>query len=371
MAILDVYDDPDRTILRSKVADAHLLERFIDPIEKLARYPDHLFALVLQDGTKSIRKFACVSKPQTAISAAYFTETWKNLPVEAVKVAATNLCTACDWYGLRPPEELKKLANWNPLGLRYELLEKAASAGKTHPWIRPRIDKIAAAFVGEPPEWKEPDLGDPGPLDSPELVKSADLRFRRNRGLMDRRQKVAYCRELVKKASAFGVPVSNEILRWGSTKIASPSQILSRIEKRASVIKDNLARRHDLDALRVKLAAVGELPGSDVEIGDLMVEKIAETDAQFGVDRAVVEDPHFVVYDPMPKRAKYEWRSKNGRMIVDDEKLASLASDPSVITKLARVFDTSLAAQFGHDPVGTFSSLPDLMKKAVLNVLGA
>jgi len=109
--ILDFYDDKNCEIalplerLSDLTKEAHALTA-----EEHARLPDDLYALVLMDGDVTLRKFACVDPGNTAVSVEYFLKTAYKLPVEAQKVAAANLMTACSWYGIEPPEELQKLA---------------------------------------------------------------------------------------------------------------------------------------------------------------------------------------------------------------------------------------------------------------------
>jgi len=113
--VLDFYDDPEGAILREVfptrgsvpgiVKEAHALTS--DERNKL---PDEAYALVLVNGDVEMRKFATIDEGNTALSVEYFLKTAHKLPEEAQKVAAHNLCCACDWYGLEAPEELQKIA---------------------------------------------------------------------------------------------------------------------------------------------------------------------------------------------------------------------------------------------------------------------
>ena len=115
--VIDISDDFNGAVLRSifptresipdliKNAD----ERYVR-MEKRAGVPDDLFALVLHNGEETMRKFACVDAGHTALSVEYFMKTAHKLPENAQKVAAANLCEACSWYDIEPPEDLKKIA---------------------------------------------------------------------------------------------------------------------------------------------------------------------------------------------------------------------------------------------------------------------
>jgi len=117
--ILDVYDDPDATLLRQKLGSqalpAHLDCDMLGAAE-LQALPDRLFALVATNGDTEIRKFAMHDSEHVGMSVLYFLDTHGILPEGAQKVAATNLVLGCTEYGITPPEELMKLAV-GPMGV--------------------------------------------------------------------------------------------------------------------------------------------------------------------------------------------------------------------------------------------------------------
>jgi hypothetical protein len=123
--VLDVRDDYDGAVLRSIFPSDGEIPAFVKNAtvitpELAARIPDDLFAVVLHDEDVVLRKFACVDAGNTALSIEYFLKTAHKLPLEAQVVAATNLITACDWYGINPPEQLQKVA----MSLGLDALEK-------------------------------------------------------------------------------------------------------------------------------------------------------------------------------------------------------------------------------------------------------
>lgn len=115
--VLDRYDDADGT-LRSHATEewAKYAHRFTS--DELARLPDETFALVIQDGDVVMKKFSMADMGNLGLSIEYFFEHGHKLPVEAQKVAATNLLRGCQWYGIMPrqDEELHKIA-FGPLAL--------------------------------------------------------------------------------------------------------------------------------------------------------------------------------------------------------------------------------------------------------------
>jgi hypothetical protein len=112
--LLDIYDDPEGSVLRetlagaalpAKIASSQLLEW-----EELNRLPDRLFALVASDGDDVIRKYAMHDAPHLITSLVYFMKQGAFLPdVVRAKVAA-NLVNACAWYEIDPPDGLVKQA---------------------------------------------------------------------------------------------------------------------------------------------------------------------------------------------------------------------------------------------------------------------
>lgn len=116
--VLDVFDDAGGRVLKNLYPSAAELPGIVKTAMPLSRdqlhqLPDDVFALVLRQGDTTLRKYACVDAGNTTLHVAYFLMTHDKLPVEAVKTAADNLITACGWYDIEPPEELKKLSTGN------------------------------------------------------------------------------------------------------------------------------------------------------------------------------------------------------------------------------------------------------------------
>lgn len=115
--VLDVADDVDGEVLkaiypcRERIPPLVKSAEFLGP-DRRNELPDDLFAIVLRNGPDgvSLRKYACTDAGNTELSVQYFLKTAHKLPVEAQKLAANNLVTACGWYDLEVPEELRKVA---------------------------------------------------------------------------------------------------------------------------------------------------------------------------------------------------------------------------------------------------------------------
>ena len=113
--VLDHYDDVKGEILKSIFPTMAAVPEIIKEAHALTQaerctLPLDVFALELVEGSVHLRKYACIDAGNTALSVEYFLKTAAKLPVEAQKVAAANLVTACGWYGIVPPVALEKLA---------------------------------------------------------------------------------------------------------------------------------------------------------------------------------------------------------------------------------------------------------------------
>lgn len=110
--ILDVYDDPRAEILKSLFPDLAQVPALVKQanlltLDQRQRLPDDVFALVLQDGDVTLRKFACTDPGNTLLSMFYLTKTAQKLPLIAVERAVDNLKIAAHWYW-DTVEELEK-----------------------------------------------------------------------------------------------------------------------------------------------------------------------------------------------------------------------------------------------------------------------
>jgi hypothetical protein len=112
--ILDVYDDSSCVLLRrmaeevtdfQKVAAASLLD-----VAELDRLPDRLFALVGTSGGEPIRKYAMHDEAHLRTSLYYFDQVRHLFDAPTQQKIAANLVVGCQWYDVRPPPELLKLA---------------------------------------------------------------------------------------------------------------------------------------------------------------------------------------------------------------------------------------------------------------------
>jgi len=132
--VLDVYDDPEYSVLRQAWPDADSMPGFVKTAsfmspEQLDALPDDHFALVLVDSHHGLkmRKYAMVDPAHTAMSTVYFLANRHALTEEAAKTAAARLVNACLTHGLEPPAQLlleleqEKTADLYPSGTLRDL----------------------------------------------------------------------------------------------------------------------------------------------------------------------------------------------------------------------------------------------------------
>ena len=164
--VLDVYDDPSGDVLRTifptpadlpeVVKEAHHLSE-----AERSQLPSDSFALELIDGETVLRKYACVDEGNTALNVEYFLKVAHKLPSEAQKVAARNLTTACDWYGIPVPEPLEKMALGigTMIAAPFVVPGQYRQAKKNMQAARASGGSINPAIVGQGPQGMIPESG--------------------------------------------------------------------------------------------------------------------------------------------------------------------------------------------------------------------
>jgi hypothetical protein len=132
VVVLDFYDDPNGEGLKKVFPTTESLPEVLKS-EKTAHIlngeersvlRDEAFALILQDGGKIFRKFACVDPGNTLLSMLYFTQNYEKLPPEAIKVAAANISVAAEEFGLKVPMLLKIAAKTGMVRKRDPMTER-------------------------------------------------------------------------------------------------------------------------------------------------------------------------------------------------------------------------------------------------------
>jgi len=349
--VLDVFDDPDLSVLSSALGDRELPEiiKTAHPItpEQLPQLVDEDFAMVMADaeGTTQIRKFACPDPGHTALSCAYFHETRRHLDDDSQLHVAANLLEKCAQFGL-PTASLEAVILELAPELAEDDQEKTASVSYfDESPIPPHTNHGRTIEEGDfllSGRFPVRDYGE---------VKEAEAYFlEHGRRLVpeDRRE---FCVSLVKQASAMGVNLADSVVRYGSDSYGAEAdmQILWRKEF------------VDADAHGVleKLAAAIEVTPPDV-----MAAALSEFDQATGLDNLYgnhVADPYWSVFGPsleQTKVAEYVWEQGAERCTGSD--LVDLATNHR--TMIENQFGADVADEFVKDPVTVFNAMPTPQK---------
>lgn len=112
--VLDIYDDFRGETLRSLYPRQSDMPESVKTAQVLSPedrnlLPDDCFALVMIDGSDKLRKYACIDEGNTRLSVEYFLKNAHKLPAVAQKTAAENLMKACGWYDLEIPTKLAEV----------------------------------------------------------------------------------------------------------------------------------------------------------------------------------------------------------------------------------------------------------------------
>ena len=102
--VFDFYDDRG-VILQNEIPDADTLPEFVKTASMMGPEDSpQLYALVMLDDGKILKKYATADRGNTWLSTLYFFHTKDNLPLEAQKVAAANLVEACEAFDIDAPD---------------------------------------------------------------------------------------------------------------------------------------------------------------------------------------------------------------------------------------------------------------------------
>lgn len=397
---IDFYDDPTGNVLKDKLPDHETIPEFIKTAERLTpgemnKLPDDVFALVAFDGVNKLRKFACVDKGNVALSVIYFMENKDKMPWEAQKTAAVNLTRACDWYNLKPPKELEKLALAGAivplagLGLgvaqghsSYKRRKAAMQAGMNPtqamtkvnelygsapmPVTRPR-EKTASLepYVDvtglKPPVQKVKEagqrfcLGGKYPIDTAEQVEKAASYFELYGDRFSPFERHQFCVKLASRAGDLGMTLSKEICRYGSTKTAQDAHV--GVYQRQRMFREGTSEHSLLDEMKEKCASLRP---------EVMAKVIEDFDRATGLDQmwgSEIPDPYFTMFGP-EKRA--EWSFTRGNDYINEERLRRCARECK--EELKDHFGEDVMEEFGRDPVQIFDSLPLDHKRIIMRI---
>lgn len=298
------------------------------------------FACLIKTAEGTIRKFPVHTKESTELNINALMYTHEKLPDEVVKVAACNLIKAAQNWGISD----------KATGLR-----KMACNCKTNFVNLDRIDENKYLNKIDKTEHLAPEvfaLGEKYPIDTPELMKQAEIYFKQYSDKLDPLEKYEYSTNMIKQAKK----LSYEISTPGIMKYAHLS------------LERNPDMEHFLRARDKKAHTEGAYTEIAKVASRLPLEKIAEAvyelDSEFGLNKyydRVVPDPIFTVFSCIEKTAA----NINGHEI----SLENLRTVPSEKLKSLSLTDDAIAELHSDNGLQVLTSLPEPVVDEIVNLM--
>lgn len=192
------------------------------------------------------------------------------------------------------------------------------------------------------------------PLDSYTQVKQASAYFEEYRGQFSPVHRREYCLNLVKRAEALGIPMSDEVQKYGGVGYAALPALEIALEGRRSLIVDE-----DHQALLGKLAEARPTLSPDGFAATLAeFDKLVSIDHLY--DREIM-DPYLSTFGKTAEVSE-DGSHVLGNDIVSNSQLKEFADTPC--NGLGH-YGPDFVKEFKKDPVGVFSSLPVDQKKLI------
>lgn len=237
-----------------------------------------------------------------------------------------------------------------------------AAAEKTlHPHIdvtghdaKPVMQKKAAHLFA---------LRDRYPLDNLVQVKRAAAYFEEYGGRMAPADRHEYCTNMVKRADALGIEVSDEARKYGSTEYAPAEEVKVAMDIRRSLAQENEKMLDMLDGLMSKQASVPP---------EVFCETLGMIDSSFGLNHhydRYVPDPYWSTFG-FQKQAEFVETIDN-ETINEGQLKTFVANGAKARLDLTGPFSEDMADEFIKDPVGIFKSMPREQKLIIMRLASA
>lgn len=229
--------------------------------------------------------------------------------------------------------------------------------------MKPHVDVTAQEpprNAGDPENMKKKAqytaLGDRYPLDSYTDVKKASAYFDEYMQQMDPCDRHEYARNMVKRASVLGIPVSEAAERYGAESYASEAQVKLALDARRSLLQDD-GHKALLDKIASQLFVLPAEPFAYL---------LSEFDKTAGLQHVYgyfLDDAFYATFG-VEKTAQFTEVIGNRQVSASD--LEYLAKN--CINLVKGTFDDDLAKEFKKDPVGIYKSLPVEQRKIFANM---
>jgi len=347
--VFDIYDDGGQ-LLKQTVPDSSDLPDFVKTASLVEQQANaRLFALVMVDGDKVMKKYATADAGNTWLSTLYFALTRDKLPEEAQKVAAANLVEACEAFDIAPPDYLFDVSEGPAEGNIVDVTGR-----------RPPVQKVAAETEDVEYAVERADGSKHYPLRNAAEVQTAQDYFERNVGEFVPRERREYAVKVAAKARKAGFRLKPSIAKYAGAGF-NPA-VEGHITQRYVHLTDVGAELKVKEKL-VKLAQANLMPEDLAEALELF-------DREFGLDAMWdkdLADPWFAVIGDMEKQAKGDIPPDKtwdlGEVRVTATELQALG-DRGMAT-IKNYFGYDFAKAFQANPTVQFEALPTPQKKFV------
>jgi hypothetical protein len=199
-------------------------------------------------------------------------------------------------------------------------------------------------------------LGDKYPLDSYAQVKAASAYFDEFGRRFEPEQRREYCTNLLKRAEALAIPVSDSVRRYGAESFASDEELKVACDLRKNIIT-NEALLPLLDRLYEKRAEIG---------AEMYAATLAEFDKIAGINLQYDKDIPDPYYSTFNKQAATVFSEVIGNDTITEEMLRTVGKVG--VHTLSHTFGKDFAEEFRKDPVGIFKSLPRDQKLFIMRM---
>jgi hypothetical protein len=349
--ILDVYDDTGRESLEKLASvrpDCNVLST-----EERSGLKDYDFALtIITKKASKLNKYPICDADSTWLSSRYFDMHGHKLPLEAQKIAASNIKLACSKYKIEPSETIHKLASSEiPTSVYFE------RDGAVKPVISAvRVDMSKLADVDN--------IGDnytaaqyAMPTTSAVKIACSYLEEHHSKMPVDKRHK--YAAAIQRRAHELGMGTQKGIVAKYASDHYSP-MVDAHIQARASLLE----AKPEMKSLVTKIGAAKKQysPSQFAQI-------LHGFDKQAGLDRhygSHLQNPFQATFAVQPdpyEGFRYKTASQN---VIEGDELTKLVNVK--YAKIKEYFGETMADELKRNPTAIFDSLPRDAKEIIVGI---
>lgn len=351
--ILDIYDDMSKETLE-KLCAKNPTCNVIDS-EKRASLKDHEFALtVITKKASKLNKYPICDKDSTWVSSQMFEAHGHKLPEVAQSIAALNIKTACEKFGMKVSSATEKLAAKAPKDTANVYFEKEGALRKVIHSETVNMSKLAAVE-----EITANHTSAQYAMPNAAAVKIACDYFEKNHSKMPVLSRHKYAAAIQKRAHELGMGVQKGTVVKYASDHYSP-MVEAHMRSRASLLEHKPELRDT--AMKLAAATKSYTPSEFAQI-------VYSFDKQAGLDRyygSHLQDPFQASFASEPDPyAGFRYKSASSSVLEGDD-LQKLAT--AKYAKVKEYFGDSFADQFKKHPTAIFDSLPVDAKEILVGI---